>query len=632
MTTDDTRLLREYASDRSESAFAALVSRHTNLVYSAALRQTHDPQLAEEVTQAVFILLARKAASLGAKTILTGWLYRTAGYVSGSALKRERRRQHREQEAYMQSELDAQAGVTWDQLSPLLDEAMLHLGRTDRDALLLRFIEGHNLQEVGSALGASEEAAKKRVGRALEKLKKFFLKRGVDSTAAAIADNISAHSVQVAPAALAKSVTAVALAKGATASGSVLALVKGAVKAMTWAKIKFTGGIGAAVLLAGSVITVAVADKNPEQPDPVALLKRVAAARENIESGEMEFLITHRDSRWVYMLTNNFLLKVAFDGNKWRFEQIQPETVITPTPADWADTNKMAEIDRLELDGDMKALARMGLVSHRVAHYRTISDGKIIMKFDPPVEATVQGSNAEIGTFLFDPRIFGLTEVMFQGDTVANCLAFQNPKLVSLVGKEDVDGIPAWHINVQVATNWPFEFWIDAAHPTHVIKMAEPARPGTVWSKFDPQNPDDPLPIEVNAEDHEGKSTNYIYETHTIRRNSRYNVPIESKAFTLAGLEMPIGTSVVDVRIHRIIGYWNGKNLSENFPRNAPSRQQNSVSTLQNNLASLASAKTDGSFVDERKIILRRVELVIGAMALILIGLTMIRHIKLFQK
>ena len=112
MTTDDMRLVREYAAHRSESAFATLVSRHTNLVYSAALRQTRDPQLAEEVTQAVFILLARKAALLGAKTILAGWLYRTVGYVSISALKRERRRRHHEQEACMQSELDAKADLT----------------------------------------------------------------------------------------------------------------------------------------------------------------------------------------------------------------------------------------------------------------------------------------------------------------------------------------------------------------------------------------------------------------------------------------------------------------------------------------------------------------------------------------
>jgi RNA polymerase sigma factor (sigma-70 family) len=258
MTNDDMRLVREYAARQSESAFAALVSRHTNLVYSAALRQTRDPQLAEEVTQVVFIILARKAASLGAKTILTGWLYRTAGYVSGSALKRELRRQHREQEAYMQSELDAQAGSTWKQLSPLLDEAMLRLGQTDRDALVLRFFEGRSLNEVGSALGASEEAAKKRVNRALEKLRNFFAKRGVSSTTAIIAETISAHSVQAAPVALAKAATAAAITKGAAASGSTLTLIKGALKIMAWTKAKTVIVVGASVLLAAGTTTVTI--------------------------------------------------------------------------------------------------------------------------------------------------------------------------------------------------------------------------------------------------------------------------------------------------------------------------------------------------------------------------------------
>ena len=252
------RLVREYASRQSESAFAALVSRHTNLVYSAALRQTRDPQLAEEVTQVVFIILARKAASLGAKTILTGWLYRTACYVSGSALKRELRRQHREQEAYMQSELDAQAGSTWNQLSPLLDEAMLRLGQTDRDALVLRFFEGRSLNEVGHALGASEEAAKKRVNRALEKLRNFFAKRGVSSTTAIIAETISAHSVQAAPVALAKSITAVAVTKGAAAAASTLTLIKGALKIMAWTKAKTAIVVGASVLLAAGTATVTI--------------------------------------------------------------------------------------------------------------------------------------------------------------------------------------------------------------------------------------------------------------------------------------------------------------------------------------------------------------------------------------
>jgi len=227
MTTDDMELVRQYVAGQSESAFAALVARHTNLVYSVALRRVGNSQLAEETTQAVFILLAKKAASLGDKTILPGWLYRTAGYVSGHALKQERRRQQREQEAYMQSTLDhAETHDLWPQIAPLLEDAMLRLGQTDRDALVLRFFEGRNLQEVGSALGISEDATKMRVRRALEKLRDYFSRRGVNSTAETIGGAISANSIQAAPAMLAKTTTTVALTKGATASLSTLTLVK----------------------------------------------------------------------------------------------------------------------------------------------------------------------------------------------------------------------------------------------------------------------------------------------------------------------------------------------------------------------------------------------------------------------
>ncbi len=117
---DDLNLLREFARNNSEEAFSALVSRHVNLVYSVALRQVSDAHLAEEITQAVFIILARKADSLGEKTILPGWLCRTARYASANALTIQRRRQHREQEAYMQSILnEPEPAETWNQIAPL---------------------------------------------------------------------------------------------------------------------------------------------------------------------------------------------------------------------------------------------------------------------------------------------------------------------------------------------------------------------------------------------------------------------------------------------------------------------------------------------------------------------------------
>ena len=254
--TDDMTLLREYAGRNSEEAFTALVSRHVNLVYSVALRQVRDPHLAEEITQAVFIILARKAKSLGPKTILSGWLCRTARYVSANAMTMQRRRQRREQEAYMQSILNEPAAdETWRQIAPLLDDALDRLGQTDHDALVLRFFENKSLGEVGAAIGANEDTARMRVNRALEKLRKFFAKQGVDSTTAAIAETISTNSIQAAPVALAKTVTAVAVAKGATASVSTLTLIKGALKIMAWTKAKTAVVVGVAALLVASTAT-----------------------------------------------------------------------------------------------------------------------------------------------------------------------------------------------------------------------------------------------------------------------------------------------------------------------------------------------------------------------------------------
>src|SRR5262245_37818808 len=144
---DDMDLLREYASRQSEAAFETLVRRHINLVHSAALRKVRDPALASEVTQTVFLILARKARSISSRTILAGWLYRTAHFTAARALRGEfRRRRHELEAAQMQPDPPDPA---WERISPFLEDAMSQLGEADRNAVLLRYFEGRDLKSVG---------------------------------------------------------------------------------------------------------------------------------------------------------------------------------------------------------------------------------------------------------------------------------------------------------------------------------------------------------------------------------------------------------------------------------------------------------------------------------------------------
>ena len=186
----------------------------------------------------------------------------------------------------MQSILNEPVSETWTRIAPLLEDAMEQLGQKDHDAVVLRFFENKNLSEVGAALGASEDAAKMRVSRALEKLRKFFTKRGVDSTAAAIGETISTNSIQAAPVALAKIVTAVAIAKGATASISTLTLIKGALKIMAWTKAKTAIVAGAVVLLTVGTVIV---KKNFFPSEPSYQGKRLSEWLVDVDYGQPEF-------------------------------------------------------------------------------------------------------------------------------------------------------------------------------------------------------------------------------------------------------------------------------------------------------------------------------------------------------
>jgi uncharacterized protein (TIGR03435 family) len=257
---DDNALLREYVDRDSEEAFAALVRRHIDKVYSIALRYTRNPHHAEEISQAVFVILSKKASSLPKGVIVSGWLCRAAQLTAVTFLRSEIRRTRREQEAHMQTLSNETGSDVWLQIAPLLDVAMAGLNETDHHAVVLRFFDGKSMSEIGAALGTSEDAAKKRVNRALEKLRLFFAKRGVAVPAVILTAAISANAVQAAPTTLATTTAAIALTKGAAASTATLPLIKGALKLMAWSKMKSVVVLSACGLLVAGTATVVVTE------------------------------------------------------------------------------------------------------------------------------------------------------------------------------------------------------------------------------------------------------------------------------------------------------------------------------------------------------------------------------------
>ena len=213
MTANDLDLLGQFSRDHSQDAFTALVQRHVNLVYSTALRHVRSRELAEEVAQSVFSDLARNAARLKAKTVLSAWLYQVTRGQAVDVVRRESRRQARERFAAEMTAVNATSS-DWTRIELLLDDAMESLNETDRAAVLLRYFENKPLREVGALLGASDDAAQKRVSRAVERLREFFSKRGVTASASGLVVLLSANAIQAAPAGLvaAISTTAAALA------------------------------------------------------------------------------------------------------------------------------------------------------------------------------------------------------------------------------------------------------------------------------------------------------------------------------------------------------------------------------------------------------------------------------------
>jgi RNA polymerase sigma factor (sigma-70 family) len=213
--TEDAELLSRYAADQSEPAFAELTRRHVDLVHSAALRLMNgDLHAAQDVTQQVFTEVARQAKRLSRHPALVGWLYTTTRLMASRMNRTEQRRQAREQEANMLSQLlhDDTPTVDWNRFRPVIEDVMHELGDRDRHAVLLRFFQNKTLNEVGAALNLTENAARMRVDRALDKLRGKLARHGITTTATALAAVVAANAVQAAPAGLAATISAAAVA------------------------------------------------------------------------------------------------------------------------------------------------------------------------------------------------------------------------------------------------------------------------------------------------------------------------------------------------------------------------------------------------------------------------------------
>lgn len=232
--TEDGRLLQNYVQQGSQAAFSALVTRHLNFVYSVCLRETSDAALAEEVTQVVFLILARKAPALGPEPSLTGWLFQTARFAARNARRRASRRQEWEAQALAQTPAPDLDGL-WDQIRPALNDALASLGVKDRKAVLLRFADGLSFPELGAALGTSEDAARMRLNRAVERLRQFFAKDGVTLSGLVLAGLLADRAIQAAPAACATHIMSNHGVNGAI-SQPIYIQLKGALHAMAITK------------------------------------------------------------------------------------------------------------------------------------------------------------------------------------------------------------------------------------------------------------------------------------------------------------------------------------------------------------------------------------------------------------
>jgi len=292
--TDSQALVSEYVRTGSELAFRELVARYLGLVYSSALRLVGgDAQFAEDVSQTVFLHLARKAHRLPREVMLGGWLHRDTCYVARTLMRSERRRQKRERQAMEMSLMEDHSDSNLAKLAPLLDEAIEELRAEDRTAILLRFFEQRDFHSVGEALGSNEEAARKRVTRAVDKLHGLLKVRGVSLSAAALGTVLATETMTAAPVGLAASIASTALAGASIGTGLSAALIKMATMTKVQASV-----LGAVVLVgAASMLVQHRAQAALQEVDKSLQQQSAELARQQAENARLAGLIPAGDAR-----------------------------------------------------------------------------------------------------------------------------------------------------------------------------------------------------------------------------------------------------------------------------------------------------------------------------------------------
>lgn len=594
-----TELLADFRETGSETAFAGLVRQYTNLVFAAARRRLNSIPLAEDATQAVFVRLARNAPRIHSDAELAAWLHRTTVHVSIDLWRTETRRFAREQRAASMPLPDS-SPPTWDRLAPVLDEALNELEARDREVLLLRFFAEKPMRDVGANLGVSEDAAKMRVSRAVERLRQILSGRGVNCTSLSLAALMAEHAIEVAPAALVERLGAFRFMGPASAGGiaGALAWIRQAT-VLRWA---LPAGVGLGITFAVVATRMAAGTTRPAgtvaaprsvanaapgapmpptagagpaglstppapiPPDPRKLIAGILDGRQRLTSGtgEWERTSVAQPGDSPGLVTNVVRLEVRFDAARIYCEYAEFEYAYTAMGGEGSE-GQQRRILQEKLD--RAAAVEAGLLRRFESRHRALYDGeKLIDYWENDGRAQSATIHAPVplnhSTRLFDPRGVGLAAHPGFRTPVQEYYGLRDAESMELVGRENLGGTDAWHVRARIPDKVDVDFWVEVRNPERALKLA--VLEDRIESRYDEADPSDPLPVWTRVTT--TAAARASWSTELRRLKMQYHQPVPPEVFTLAGLRVPVGTEIVDTRIMRRIGYWDGAALTDDMP------------------------------------------------------------------